>query len=97
MQVTTQPSMGTITGSIHAPLLFLFTICCLREACSPAIHAAPRWGWGGGLPGGRPGDDSHSFSLVESSLLKALAGEGAKFKVRLPEKITCHVKITAIS
>lgn len=32
----------------------------------------------------------------ESSLFKGLAGEGAKFKARLPEKITCHVKIAAV-
>lgn len=46
VQVTTQPATGTVTGSVHAPLLFLFTIPCLREACSPAIHAAPRLGVG---------------------------------------------------
>lgn len=38
---------------------------------------------------------THTLS-VESSLFKGLAGEGAKFKARPPEKITCHVKITAI-
>lgn len=38
---------------------------------------------------------THAFS-VESSLFKGLAGEGAKFKAMPPEKITCHVKITAI-
>lgn len=41
---------------------------------------------------------THALSAlsVESSLFKGLAGEGAKFKARPPEKITCHVKITAI-
>lgn len=38
---------------------------------------------------------THTLS-VKSSLCKGLAGEGAKFKARPPEKITCHVKITAI-
>lgn len=38
---------------------------------------------------------THALS-VECSLFKGLAGEGAKFKARLPEKITCHVKIAAV-
>lgn len=40
---------------------------------------------------------THALSLTaESSLFKELAGEGAKFKARLPEKITCHVKVAAV-
>jgi hypothetical protein len=38
---------------------------------------------------------THALS-AECSLFKGLAGEEAKFKARLPEKITCHVKIAAI-
>lgn len=38
---------------------------------------------------------THALSM-KCSLFKGLAGEEAKFKARLPEKITCHVKIAAI-
>lgn len=73
-------------------LLFL----SLREACSPAKATALRAGrQAGDRQAGRPDDDSCSLS-VECSLFKGLAGEEAKFKARLPEKITCHVKIVAI-
>lgn len=60
----------------------------LPRKCSPP--PLPR----GGLAAWRM---THALSLTaESSLFKELAGEGAKFKARLPEKITCHVKVAAV-
>lgn len=62
----------------------------LPRKCFPPRTPPPR----GGLAAWRM---THALSLTaESSLFKELAGEGAKFKARLPEKITCHVKVAAV-
>lgn len=75
----------------HPPALFTTSLPSggllpRKSNCSPGRRASGRRA---GLA------MTHALS-AECSLFKGLAGEEAKFKARLPEKITCHVKIAAI-
>lgn len=77
-------------------------ICTPAPPSSPALFTISQPS--GGLlprksncsPGRQAGLAMTHVLSVECSLFKGLAGEEAKFKARLPEKITCHVKIAAI-
>lgn len=95
VQVITRTAMRTVTApGSSSPGAFnpsLFTISLPSGGLLPRNQRSPPPQRAGGLV-----DDSRALLSVKSSLFKGLAGEGAKFKARLPEKITCHIKLTAI-